>query len=358
LRATALPHFLKIQKKAGPFRTNRYHAAMHGGTEDHTPYYRLHPDAVLDAVESAGLVPDGRLLALNSYENRVYQVGIEEREPLVAKFYRPGRWSDEQILEEHEFSLELATAEIPLIAPMELNGRTLHRHGGFRFALFRRQGGHAPELEDKDTRLWLGRFIGRIHAVGRHKPFHHRPSLSPDRFGDQALHTVLQGHWLPPHLETAFHSLGSDLMTSIRAAYERAGDPAIIRLHGDCHPGNLLWRDGPFFVDLDDCQSGPAVQDLWMLLSGDTFEMAAQLGDVLEGYEQFCSFDRRELQLIEALRTLRMLHHAAWLARRWEDPAFPIAFPWFGEPRYWETLILSLREQLAAMQEPALTLPF
>jgi Ser/Thr protein kinase RdoA (MazF antagonist) len=323
---------------------------------DPTPYYRLDPDTVLQAVESIGLPGDGRLLPLNSYENRVYQVGIEAADPVVVKFYRPGRWTDEQILEEHEFALELAAAEIPLVAPQTYQGQTLHRYRNFRFAVFRRQGGHAPELESRDTRLWLGRFIGRIHAVGASKPFRYRPALTPARFGVQSMETIMAGPWLPPHLETAFASLGRDLLVAIEAAWQRAGRVACIRLHGDCHPGNLLWRDGPFFVDLDDCQTGPAIQDLWMLLSGSSAEMQAQLADLIEGYRQFMPFDPRELHLIEALRGLRMLHHAAWLARRWEDPAFPIAFPWFGEPRYWERLILDLREQLSALQEPPLQL--
>lgn len=323
---------------------------------DATPYYRLDPDTVLQAVESTGLITDGRLLALNSYENRVYQVGIEEEDPVIAKFYRPGRWSNEQIQEEHDFSLELTRAEIPLISPSQMEGCSLFHHDGFRFALFRRQGGHAPELEDRETRLWLGRFIGRIHAVGRCRSFEHRLALTPRRFGDDSIRTIIEERWLPPHLETAFDSLADDLMSHIRGAYERVGDVQLIRLHGDCHPGNLLWRDGPFFVDMDDCQSGPAIQDLWMLLSGDAHEMETQLADIIEGYSQFCDFDTRELHLIETLRTLRMLHHAAWLARRWEDPAFPIAFPWFDNARYWEDLILGLREQLSAMQEPALEL--
>jgi len=331
---------------------------MKNVSSDATPYYKLDPDTLLQAVDSTGLITDGRLLALNSYENRVYQVGIEEELPVIAKFYRPGRWTDEQIQEEHDFSLELAEAEIPLIAPQIINRKSLHHHKGFRFSLFRRQGGHAPELEDRDTLLWLGRFIGRIHAIGRSRPFSYRPALTLERFGDESITTILGGQWLPPHMETAFESLASDLMVPIRNAYERAGNVNNIRLHGDCHPGNLLWRDGPFFVDMDDCQSAPAIQDLWMLLSGETLEMGQQLSDVIEGYRQFCSFDTRELQLIEALRTLRMLHHAAWLARRWEDPAFPVAFPWFDSPRYWEDLVLSLREQLAAMQEPAVELPF
>jgi len=331
---------------------------MEAPASELTPYYRLDPDTVLQAIESVGLLTDGRLLALNSYENRVYQVGIEEGQPLVAKFYRPGRWSDEQILEEHRFARELAEAEIPVIAPLAVNGASLHHQSGFRFALFPRQGGHAPELGDKETRLWLGRFLGRIHAVGAARKFKHRPRLTPERLGDESVATLLQGGWLPAHVEDAFRSLAADLMLHIRAAFERCQRSALIRLHGDLHPGNLLWRDGPFFVDLDDCQSGPAIQDLWMLLSGDLNEMQSQLGDVLEGYRQFHHFNTGELQLIEPLRTLRMLHHAAWIARRWDDPAFPVAFPWFGEPRYGENLVLSLREQLSAMQEPPLELPF
>lgn len=330
---------------------------MHESPGDTAPYYQLDPDRVLQSVESAGFLCDGRLLALNSYENRVYQVGIEDAAPLIAKFYRPGRWSDAEILEEHAFALELDAAEIPLVPPMTVDGRTLLSHGGFRFTLFRRQGGHAPELEDRETRRWLGRFIGRIHAVGRLRSFTERPALTPETFGQASVDTLLSERWIPPHLENAFESLAQDLMRHVRNAFDRIGTFRSIRLHGDLHPGNLLWRDGPFFVDLDDCRSGPSVQDLWMLLSGDRFEMASQLADVLEGYRQFCDFDLRELALIEPLRTLRMLHHAAWLARRWEDPAFPIAFPWFGEARYWEDLVLGLREQLSALQEPPLELP-
>ncbi len=322
-----------------------------------TPYYQLDPNAVLQAVDSTGLVSDGRLLALNSYENRVYQVGIEGEQPVVAKFYRPGRWSDDQILEEHSFTLELVEAEIPVVGPMQINGETLHNYNGFRFALFPRRGGRAPELGDEDTLKWLGRFLGRIHSVGRAHGFVHRPALTIERFGEEPVATLNEAQWIPPHLETSFNTLAEDLLTLVRNCYERAGDVRSIRLHGDCHPGNILWRDGPIFVDMDDCQSGPAVQDLWMLLSGSSEEMSAQLGIVLEGYNQFCDFNHAELNLVEALRTLRMLHHAAWLARRWEDPAFPVAFPWFGEPRYWEELILGLREQLAAMQEAPIQPP-
>ena len=323
-----------------------------------TPYYKLDPDTVIGAIESTGLLCDGRLLALNSYENRVYQVGLEEEAPLIAKFYRPGRWSDEQILEEHDFSIEIADAEVPLIPPMLINGQSLLHHDGFRFSLFERRGGHAPELDQRETRQWLGRFMGRLHAVGASRKFKHRPELSPERFGRDSIETILKDNWLPAHIENAFSTLADDLMIAIDAAYLRSPGVENIRLHGDCHPGNILWRDGPFFVDMDDCQSGPAIQDLWMLLSGSNDEMAAQLKDVLGGYREFHHFNMIELSLIEALRTLRMLHHSAWLARRWEDPAFPIAFPWFGEPRYWEDMILSLREQLSRMQEPVLELPF
>ena len=322
-----------------------------------TPYYRLDPEELIRVIESIGLFCDGRLLALNSYENRVYQVGIEDAEPLITKVYRPGRWSDEQILEEHAFALELADAEIPLIPPMIINGQTLHEHDGFRFAMFERRGGHAPELDQKDTRIWLGRFLGRIHAVGAEKPFDSRPELTIDSFGREPVRELLEGQWLPAHLETAFSSLATDLLASIEASYERAGEFSKIRLHGDCHPGNILWREGPLFVDLDDCRSGPAIQDLWMLLSGESYEMAEQMKDVLEGYTQFHHFNLRELNLVEALRTLRMLYHASWLAKRWQDPAFPIAFPWFGEPRYWEDLVLGLREQLGRMQERPIQLP-
>lgn len=322
-----------------------------------TPYYRLDPETIIRLVESTGLLCDGRLLALNSYENRVYQVGIEDAEPMVMKVYRPGRWTNEQILEEHVFAREIADAEIPLVPPLEINGQTLHEESGFRFALFKRRGGHAPELDQKETRVWLGRFLGRLHAVGTEKQFHTRPALSIDSFGRVPVSELLKGQWLPPHLETAFASLAEHLLEAIEACFKRAGTFKPIRLHGDCHPGNILWREGPFFVDLDDCRSGPAVQDLWMLLSGENHEMAQQMKDVLDGYMQFHHFNLRELNLVEALRTLRMLHHAAWLAKRWQDPAFPIAFPWFGEPRYWEDLVLGLREQLGRMQEEPIQMP-
>ena len=320
-----------------------------------TPFASLDPDTVLDAVESLGFVCDGRMLALNSYENRVYQVGLESASPLVAKFYRPDRWSDEAILEEHAFSIELAAAEIPVIPPMLRNGLTLHHFADHRFAVFERRGGRWPELGDPDTRKWLGRFLGRIHMRGAAGSYRYRPELSIQEFGDDARETLLDGGWIPPHIEEAYDSVTRDLLDAVDQRIEEAGNVAIIRLHGDCHPGNILWTDGgPHFVDLDDSRMGPAVQDLWMLLSGDRQEMTTQLVDLLEGYSEFARFDARELVLIEALRSLRMIHYAAWLARRWNDPAFPRAFTWFNTTRYWEDHVLSLREQLADIQEPAL----
>ncbi len=319
------------------------------------PYAGLSPDTILDALDSIGLCGDGRQLALNSYENRVYQIWLEDSGSVVAKFYRPERWSDAAILEEHAFTLELAEREIPVVAPLLVNGTSLHRHGGFRFAVYPRQGGRVPELSDPDTLEWMGRFIGRIHAVGSLQRFAHRPTLDIASFGEEPRDFLLHGDWLPADLTEAYRSVAEQALASVRHAFDRAGDVAALRLHGDCHMGNVLWTDdGPHFVDFDDSRMGPAVQDLWMLLSGERDERMRQLADVLAGYEDFMAFDSRELHLIEALRTLRLIHYAAWLARRWCDPAFPAAFPWFNTQRYWQDHILALREQIAAMDEPPL----
>jgi Ser/Thr protein kinase RdoA (MazF antagonist) len=318
-------------------------------------YAALTPDVLLDAVDHCGFRTSGQFLALNSYENRVYQVGLDEGNPLIAKFYRPNRWPDAAILEEHAFALELADQEIPVIAPLVIETATLHTHAGYRYALYRRQGGHWPELNHRDDRLWMGRFIARIHAVGASRSFEHRPVLDIDSFGHRPARYLLEQGFLPAHIETAYRTLTDDLLGQVGRCYDMAGDVTYIRLHGDCHPGNILWTEqGPHFVDLDDCRSGPAIQDLWMLISGDRHDMQLQLSELLEGYLQFHDFDYRELLLIEALRTLRMIHYAGWLARRWEDPAFPQAFPWFNTPRYWEDHILGLREQASLMNEPAL----
>ena len=316
------------------------------------PYDRLTPDVIIAAVESVGYVSDRRILALNSYENRVYQVGIEQSQPLVTKFYRPGRWSDAAIQEEHGFALELAAAEVPVVPPIVHDGRTLFEYEQFRFALFERKGGRWPELGTRTEREWMGRFLGRIHVIGRKLRFRHRERLDIERMGDQSRLYLLDEGWIPPHLESAYETVTADLMEQIRAAFESARDVTELRLHGDCHRGNILWTDaGPHFVDLDDCIMGPAIQDIWMLLSGTRSEMGEQLAQLLEGYGQFADFDLRELNLIESLRTLRMINYSAWLARRWSDPAFPAAFPWFTEPRYWENQVLALREQIAAIAE-------
>jgi Ser/Thr protein kinase RdoA (MazF antagonist) len=319
------------------------------------PYSGLTPDVILNAIDSAGFRTDGRLLALNSYENRVYQVGIEDEAPLVAKFYRPARWTDAQILEEHAFTAELAEREIPAVAALVTGNSTLHLFGGFRFALYARRGGRAPELDDPDTLEWLGRFIGRIHAIGATKPFVHRPAIDIASFGDESRSFLLEGNWIPGDLRAAYASVLDQALRGVRECFERAGPVRSLRLHGDCHPGNVLWTDdGPHFVDFDDARMGPAMQDLWMLLSGDRPSMTRQLSDVLSGYEDFAELKRSELGLIEALRTLRLIHYSAWLARRWQDPAFPAAFPWFHTTKYWQEQILQLREQVAAMQEPVL----
>ena len=323
------------------------------------PFGPLTPDFVLSAVEASGLVCDGRLLTLNSYENRVYQVGIEDAQPLIAKFYRPGRWSDEAILEEHAFLAELAEAEIPAVPALGVGGSTLHHYEGFRVALFPRRGGRAPELDDPAVLGWLGRFLGRIHAIGANKPFAHRPDLTIRSFGEEPREELLASPFLPSELRETWRSVVDQALDGVRRCFERAGAQPMIRLHGDVHGGNVLWTDaGPHFVDFDDARNGPAVQDLWMLLSGDAPAMARQLDHVLEGYEQFADFDPASLHLVEALRTLRLIHYAGWIARRWDDPAFPAAFSWFDTPRYWQDMILSLREQVALMDESPLARQF
>ena len=321
------------------------------------PYDSLTPDRVIDAVESAGYLSDARLLALNSYENRVYQVGLEDAEPLIAKFYRPGRWTEAQILEEHRFSLDLQDAEISVVAPMvDGEGRSLHQYGDFHFALFPRRGGYPPELDNLDNLLVLGRTLGRIHALGRSDTFSHRTRLSVDAMLSQARSLLLE-HFIPLELKPAYESLTADLLDAVTAVYSEVSPQDQIRVHGDCHVGNILWRDETaHFVDLDDCCTAPAVQDLWMFLNGERHERQLQLSELIEGYSEFCEFDPRQLRWIEALRTLRLTNYAAWLARRWEDPAFPRSFTWFNTDRYWAEHILELREQLAALQEEPLTL--
>ncbi len=321
------------------------------------PYDRLNPDMIIDAVESIGYLSDARLLALNSYENRVYQVGIEDAQPIIAKFYRPGRWSEAQIKEEHAFSLELAEAEISVVPPMvDAQGSTLHSYDDFQFALFARRGGYPPELDNLDNLLVLGRTLGRIHAIGRTQPFAHRQAISVQRMLRDSRKFLLDG-FIPKDLIDAYASLTSDLDTLTSNLMAEVGEDDLIRVHGDCHVGNILWRDDTaHFVDFDDCCSAPAIQDLWMFLNGERHDRQLQLSELIEGYSEFCDFDPRQIRWVEALRTLRLVHYAAWLARRWEDPAFPRSFTWFNSERYWADHILELREQMSALHEEPLQL--
>ncbi|MBI1920501.1 MAG: serine/threonine protein kinase [Geobacter sp.] len=320
-------------------------------------FQALTPSFIMDAVESQGFVCDCRTFALNSYENRVYQVGLEEGQPLIAKFYRPERWSDEQILEEHIFCLELAEHELPVVAPIRnAAGESLFQHGGFRFALYPRQGGHAPEFDNLDNLLILGRLLGRIHRIGAVHPFAHRPTLDSRSFGHASVELIVE-RFIPAEYRESYAAVTCQLLEEVDAIMADAGPIRYIRTHGDCHAGNILWRgDAPHFVDFDDARMAPAVQDLWMMLSGDRPRQVAQLDALLEGYNEFYDFHPRELRLVEALRALRMLHHSAWLARRWDDPTFPRNFPWFNTVRYWGEQILHLREQVAALSEPPLEL--
>ena len=340
-------------------------------------YETLTPDLVLDALASVGLAGDGRLMALSSYENRVYQVHLENTvgpddlagDIVVVKFYRPGRWSDAQIAEEHAFAAELMAAEIPVIGPLVLDGRTVHHFGGFSFSVSPSRGGRRPELDTPEVLEWIGRFLARIHTVGSAQPFTHRPALNLQTFGYASRDILLAGGahgshgshgYLPLDMESRWRKAFEEAMLVAQTVFESVGDVKQLRLHGDCHPGNILWTPeglpgaGPHFVDLDDARTGPAVQDLWMLLSGDRGQCTRQLGALVDGYEEFREFDRRELALIEPLRTLRLVHYSAWLAQRWHDPIFPINFPWFGSSDYWKGQVDMLEEQTEAMQEAPL----
>lgn len=315
----------------------------------------LDPDTILDALETQGIFLQSGLLALNSYENRVYQFQADDNKRYVVKFYRPARWTDAQILEEHSFAQELADSEIPIVAPLALNEKTLHHHGDYRFTVFPSVGGRQFENDNLDQLEWMGRFIGRIHRVSQAKTFKQRPDIDTQSYLDEPRQVLENSTLLPSHLKTAFFAILNPVITAASSAY-KATD--VIRLHGDCHPGNILWRDGPTFVDLDDCRMGPAIQDLWMMLSGDRQQQLLQLDTLIEAYEEFQPFNTNQLALIEPLRAMRMVHYMAWLSRRWEDPAFPRAFPWFADDKYWEGQILALKEQLSAMQEAPLKLGY
>lgn len=322
------------------------------------PYNDLKPETVIDAVESLGIISDARIFPLNSYENRVYQVGVEEDVPLIAKFYRPHRWSEQAIIEEHQYSWELFDHELPVVPPIKSSdGTTLHQFAGFHFALFKRQGGHAPELDNLDSLFLIGRYVGRMHAIGSTARFEHRPTISVEEWGVASRQYLLENNFIPKDLTIAYETLTQDLLHRVNEVWNRYADLKTFRIHGDCHGGNMLWRnDLPHFVDFDDCRNGPAIQDIWLLLSGDRHQRTAQLSEIVEGYNEFYDFDPSQLSLIEPLRTLRIMNYSAWLARRWNDPAFPHHFPWFNTERYWAEHILELREQLAALDEAPLKL--
>jgi Ser/Thr protein kinase RdoA (MazF antagonist) len=325
---------------------------------NNTPYANLSPTVILDAIDSTGVKTNGSLLALNSYENRVYQVGIEDDVPLIAKFYRPNRWTDAAILEEHQFSNELLQLEIPVVAPLTIQDKTLHHVKEFRFALFPRKGGRTIALDNLDHLEWMGRFLGRFHAVGASKKFQHRERLDVQNYGYKPYRFLLANQFIPTSLEPQFKSVFAAVLEKAEACFSHLQSIPYLRLHGDCHVGNILWNDnGPQIVDLDDCLNGPAIQDIWMLLTGDeTYEKNQQLDHILSGYTEFYDFDYRELHLIEALRALRMIRYAAWLAQRWEDPAFPLNFPWFNTFSYWKELIEHVHDQAILLDEAVLNI--
>jgi Ser/Thr protein kinase RdoA (MazF antagonist) len=320
--------------------------------KNQTPYTQLSPNVILDAIENTGFICTGSLIAHNSYENRVYQIGIEDAEPIIAKFYRPHRWSSDAILEEHQFSFELVQHEIPIIAPLTLNAQTLHHYRDFRFALFPRRGGRALELDNNDQLEWMGRFLGRLHAVSASHSFQHRIQLNIQAYGYEPYEFLIDQAFIPEYLKPNFCKTAETALQKINQVFKFIGEVDQIRLHGDCHAGNVLWsQSGPHIVDLDDCLMGPAIQDIWMLLSGEAKQMDVQLTQILRGYCEFYDFNPRERHLIEPLRTLRMLHYSGWLAKRWADPAFPLNFPWFNTPVYWENQIINLNEQIELLDQ-------
>ncbi len=328
-------------------------------------YDQLTPDTVLNAIDSI-LVPQGSFtsghqLALNSYENRVYQIGIEkegldEISSVIVKFYRPKRWCDETILQEHAFTLAAQEDELPVIAPLVIDGKTLFEFEGFRFALFPKQGGQSGQIENLDDFEQMGRLLGRLHQTANCVESHARPTMTPLTFAKQSLDFLLNHDFIEPELIPAYESVSRDLIDILEQRWDMY-EPRLKLTHGDLHAGNLIWHQKmPYMLDLDDCALAPRIQDIWMLLHGERDEMQAQVAAIARGYELFLPFPADELPLIEVLRSMRLMHYSAWLAKRWDDPAFKMAFPWFGTARYWSEQVLNLREQMALLQEPPLQL--
>ncbi|MDX2320933.1 MAG: serine/threonine protein kinase [Moritella sp.] len=324
-------------------------------TDQPVDYRLLSPDFMLDAIESIGIRVDSGLLELNSYENRVFQFLDEDRQRFVVKFYRPVRWSDAQIQEEHDFSLQLKSAEIDVVAPLQFDGCSLFTYQGFRFAIFPSAGGRPIEVDNLDALESVGRTLGRVHQLANQQSFVHRPTLSIAEFVDTPKLILQQNDFIPTHLENSFFNVYDVLAKEIALQY-KPDNKQLIRLHGDLHAGNILWRDKVTLLDFDDCRQGPAVQDLWMMLHGEHHEQLLQLEVMLEGYEEFCSFDTKQLTLIEPLRAMRMMNYMGWIAKRWQDPAFSRHFAWFTDEQYWQQQITFLHEQIDNMQKSPLSL--
>lgn len=330
------------------------------GEEQTRFFFELTPDRVLAAVEASGLRCTGRCSALNSFENRVYEVELDTDEPprnpiarrRVAKFYRPGRWTREQILEEHEFLAELVEAEIPAIAPLAFaDGQTLHETAGIFYSVFPKVGGRAPDEFTQDQLRRVGRLLGRIHNVGAAHPARHRIQLTPETYGRANLEYLLSHGFVPPEYRSRYERAVTGILRVIDPWFREIAPEAVIRVHGDCHPGNLLWNEqGPFFLDFDDMVRAPAAQDIWLLVPGRDTESLRDRDALLEGYEEMRHFDRAMLRLIEPLRALRFIHYTAWIARRWQDPAFPLAFPEFGSHQYWASETDDLEQQMRIIE--------
>lgn len=316
-------------------------------------FSHLTPDLLINAIESIGIYPASGLLPLNSYENRVYQFQDDNRKRWVVKFYRPERWDNEQILEEHNFTLALEEAGIAVAAPLVQAGTSLFEYLGYRFSLFPSVGGRTFEIDDLDQLEQVARTLGQIHQLSQTRPFKHRPEIGLDEYLFTPRKVLENQCLIPDSLSNTFFSDLDLLIQKTQSGWQQA--TPIIALHGDCHPSNILWDEQPIFVDWDDARNGPAIQDLWLLLHGSLADQRLQLDILIEGYECFATFPYQQLQLIEPLRSLRMVHYMAWLAKRWQDPAFPRAFPWFAEAKYWENQILGMKEQLAALDAPKLS---